>query len=220
MALEIVQGSEAPNDAWRNNESHYRAEEKREILFLSHEVNGTTMQPGEDPFKIMMEIDQLAADLHRLGDIFVTQLRKCVINLAGLSADYDVEIYMLENNPTNRERTEVKPVVGNRYNRLLRKQQDTTALLASKGTTTVDHGEKNRSPRNQFEGNYFNCGRKGHRAQDYSSAKKIEKSEDAAADKKGGGRGKYHVCGSEEHFAYKHRGLCRSLDERGAEKER
>ena len=47
---------------------------------------------------------------------------------------------------------------------------------------------------------------------------------DAPADKKGGGRRKCHVCGSEDHFAHKHCGLCRSLEhwtcvceERGAE---
>ena len=40
MALEIVQRSNAPNDAWRNLESHYRAKGTREILRLSHEING------------------------------------------------------------------------------------------------------------------------------------------------------------------------------------
>ena len=37
MALGIVQRSYAPNDAWRNLESHYRAKGTREILRLSHE---------------------------------------------------------------------------------------------------------------------------------------------------------------------------------------
>ena len=55
----------------------------------------------------------------------------------------------------------------------------------------MDHGEQNRRPRNRFEGNCFNCGRKGQRAEDCRNAKKkIEKSGDAPADKKGGGRGK------------------------------
>ena len=73
MSLEIVQQrSNAPNDAWRNLESHYRAKGIREILRLSHEINGKTMEPGGDPFKFMMEIDRLAADLHRLGDKSVT----------------------------------------------------------------------------------------------------------------------------------------------------
>ena len=35
---------------------------------------------------------------------------------------------------------------------------------------------------------------------------------DATADKKGGGRGKCYVCGSEGHFAHKHCGLCRRLE--------
>ena len=55
--------------------------------------------------------------------------------------------------------------------------------------------------------------------------KKMEKSGDAATDKKSGGRAKCYVCGSEEHFAHKHCGLCRSLEhqtrdceERGTEK--
>ena len=37
---------------------------------------------------------------------------------------------------------------------------------------------------------------------------------DATADKKGGGRGKCYTCGSKEHFAHKHWGLCRSLEHR------
>ena len=61
MALEIVQRSNAPNDAWRSLESHYRAKGTREILRLPHEI-GKTMEPGGDPFKFMMEIDRLAAD--------------------------------------------------------------------------------------------------------------------------------------------------------------
>ena len=45
------------------------------------------MEPGVDPFNFMMEIDRLliAADLHRLGDKSVTELRKCVIIVSGLS---------------------------------------------------------------------------------------------------------------------------------------
>ena len=68
MALEIVQRSNAPNEAWRNLESYYRVKVTREILRLSYEINGKTMESGGDPFKFMMEIDRLAADLHRLGD--------------------------------------------------------------------------------------------------------------------------------------------------------
>ena len=39
MALEIVQRSEAPNDAWRNLDSHYRAKARREIIRLWQEDN-------------------------------------------------------------------------------------------------------------------------------------------------------------------------------------
>ena len=88
MALEIVQRSNAPNDAWRNLESQYRANGTREILRLSHEISGKTMEPGGDPFKFLMEIDRLAASLHRSGDKSVTELRKCVIIVSGLSADF------------------------------------------------------------------------------------------------------------------------------------
>ena len=95
MALEIVQRRNAPNDAWRNLESHYRANGTREILRLSHEINGKTMEPGGDLFKFMMEINRLAADLHRLGDKSVTELRKCVIIVSGLSADFEMECCML-----------------------------------------------------------------------------------------------------------------------------
>ena len=45
--------------------------------------------------------------------------------------------------------------------------------------------------------------------------KKIEKPGDAATDqKRGGGRGKYYVCGSEEDFAHKECDLCKSLEHR------
>ena len=120
MAPEIVQRSDAPNDAWRNLEFHYRAKRTREILRLSHEINGKTMEPGSDPFTFMMEVDRLAADLHRLGDKSVTELRKCVVIVSGLSADFEIECRILENNPAGLNRAETERVVGNQYNRLLR----------------------------------------------------------------------------------------------------
>ena len=99
IALEIVQRCQAPNKAWINLELHYRAKGTREILRLSHEINGKTMEPGSDPFKFMMEVDKLAGDLHRLGDKSVTELRKCVIIVSGLSADFEMECRMLETTP-------------------------------------------------------------------------------------------------------------------------
>ena len=45
MALKIVQGSAAPNDAWRNLEFHYRAKGTRETLRLSYEINGKQWNP-------------------------------------------------------------------------------------------------------------------------------------------------------------------------------
>ena len=39
----------------------------------------------------MREIDRLAEDLHRLGDKSVTGLRKCVVIVFGLSADFEME---------------------------------------------------------------------------------------------------------------------------------
>ena len=101
--LEIVQHSEAPNDAWQNLESHYKAKTTREILRLLHEVNGKTMLPGEDPFQFMMEIDRLAVNLNRLGDRTVAEVSKWVIIVAVLSADYEIEVSMLEKNPTGLE---------------------------------------------------------------------------------------------------------------------
>ena len=113
MALEIMQRSNAPNDAWRNLESHYRAKGTRDKLRLSHEINGKTMEPAGDPFKFMMEIDRLAADLHRLGDKSVTELRKCIIIVSDLSADFEMKCRMLENNPAGLNRAEIERVVGN-----------------------------------------------------------------------------------------------------------
>ena len=161
------------------------------------------MQPEEDPSQFMMGTDRLAADFHRLGDRSVTELRKCVIVVAGLSADYEIEVRMIENNPTGLDRAKIERAVGNQYNRLLRQQHDSGASSASGSTTTADCGENKRRRCNRFEGNCFNCGRKG-----------IDKSGDAPADKKGGGRGKCYVCGSEENFARKYCGLCRSLEHR------
>ena len=127
MTLEIVQRSNAPNDARRNLESHYRAKGSREILRLSHEINGKTMEPGGDPFKFMMEIDRLAADLHRFGDKSVIELRKCVIIESGLSADFEMECRMLDNNPAGINKADVERVVGKQHNILLRQQQDSEA---------------------------------------------------------------------------------------------
>ena len=46
MALEIVQRRDAPNDAWRNLEFHYRTKGTRVILRLSHEINGKQWNPA------------------------------------------------------------------------------------------------------------------------------------------------------------------------------
>ena len=227
MALEIVQRSNAPNDTWRNLESQYRARGTREILRLSHEINEKTMEPGGDPFKFMMEVDRLAADLHRLGDKSVTELRKCVIIVSGLSADSEMECRILENNPAGLNRAEIEGVVGNQYNRLLRQQQDSKALSASKSIVTANRGKgKNRRLHHKFDGNCFNCGKKGHHAEDCRSAKEKSEKSGAGDDKKeGGGSGRCYICGREEHLAHRHCGLCKSLEhrtrdceERGAEK--
>ena len=68
-ALEIVQHSDAPNEAWRNLEFHYRAKGTREILRLSHEINGKTMEPGSDPFKFMMKVDRWQQTFNVWGTI-------------------------------------------------------------------------------------------------------------------------------------------------------
>ena len=95
------------------------------------------MQPGEHPFQFMIEMDRLAAELHRLGDRSVTKLKKCVVIGARLSADYEIEVRMLNNNPAGLDRAEIERAVGNQYNRLLRQQHDSKALSASGSTTTV-----------------------------------------------------------------------------------
>ena len=167
MAMGIVQRSNALNDAWRNLELHYRAKGTKEIHRLSHEIGGKTMKPGGDPFKFMMEIDRLAADLHRLGDKSVTEPRKCAIIVSGLSADFEMECHILEDNSAGLNRAEIERVVGNQYNRLLRQQQDSKALPASKGIVTANRWRgKDRRPHRKFDGNCFNWGEKGHRARD------------------------------------------------------
>ena len=216
MALEIVQRSNAPNDGWRNLESHYRAKGTKEKLRLSHEINRKTVEPGGDPLKFMMNIDRLVADLHRLSDKSIPELRKCVIIVSGRSDDFEMECRILENNPAGLNRAEIKRVVGNQYNRLLRQQQDSKALSASKGTyVTANRGKgENRRPHHKFDGNCFKCGKKGHRAGDCRSAKKSETSGAADDKKKGGGSGRCYICGSEEHLAHRHYGLCKSIEHR------
>ena len=185
------------------------------------------MEPGGDPFKFMMEVDRLAADLHRLGDKSVTELGKCVIIVSGLSVDFEMECRILENNPAGLNRAEIERIVGNQYNRLLRQQQDSKALSASKGNITANREKgKNRRSHHQFNGICFNCGKKGHRAGDCRSAKKKSEKYGAADDRKeGGGSGRCYICGSEKHLAHRHCALCNSLEhrtrnceERGAEK--
>ena len=53
--------------ARRETSNHYRAKGTSEVLCLSHGVNGKTMESGEEYFKLIMKIDWLAADLHRLA---------------------------------------------------------------------------------------------------------------------------------------------------------
>ena len=108
MTLKVEQRSKAPNDACRNLESYYRAEGTRGILRRSHKVSGKTMGPGDDSFKLMMETDRLRADLHRLSDKSVTELRKSVVMMAGLSANYEMKYSMLENNPPGLNRAEIE----------------------------------------------------------------------------------------------------------------
>ena len=181
------------------------------------------MEFGSDPFMFMMEVDRLAANLYGLGDKPVTELRKCMIIVSGLPADFEMECRILENNPAGLNRVEIEHVVENRYNKLLRQQQDSKALSASKGTFKAYRGKgKNRKLHHKFDGNCFNCGKKGHRAGDCRSAKKKSENSGAADDRKESGR--CYICGDEEHLAYRHCGLCKSLEhrtrdceERGAE---
>ena len=178
-------------------------------------INGKTMEPGGNPLKFVMEIDRLAAGLHRFDDKSVTEQRKCVIIVSGLSADFEVECRMLENNPAGLNRAKIERVVGNQSNRLLRQQQDSKALSASKGTVTANRGKrKNRSPHHKFDGSCFKCGKKGHRAGDYRCAKKRGTSGAADDKKKVGGSGSCYIYGSEEHLAHRHCGLCKSLEHR------
>ena len=147
--------------------------------------------------------------------------------MSGLSADFDMECRILENNPAGLNRAEIKRVVGNQYNRLLRQQQDSKALSASKGTVVANRGKgKNRRLHHKFDGNCFDCGKKGHRAGGCRSAKKKSEKSGAADDKKeGSGSGRCYICGSEEYLTDRHCGLCKSLEhrmrdceERGVEK--
>ena len=83
-----------------------------------------------------------------------------------------------ENNPACLERAEIERIVGNQYNRLLRQQHDAKALSALGSTTTADRGEKKRGSRHRFEGNCFNCRRKGHLAEDAGARRRRSKNQE------------------------------------------
>ena len=101
-----------------------------------------------------------------------------MIIVPGLSADFEMECRMVENNPAGLNRAEIECVVGNQYNRLVSQQQDSKALSASKGTVTANRGKgKNRKLPHKFEGNCFSCGKKGRRAGDCRSAKRVKNHE-------------------------------------------
>ena len=100
-------------------------------------------------------------------------------------------------------------------------------MSASKGTVTANREKgKKRRLHHKFDGKCFNCRKKGHRAVDCRSAKKKGEKSGATDDRKeGGGSGRCYICGSKEHLAHRHCGLCKSLkhrtrdcEERGAEK--
>ena len=87
------------------------------------------------------------------------------------------------------------------------------ALSASKGTVTENRGKmKNRRPHHKFDGNRFNCGKKGYRAGECRSAKNSEKPGAADDKKKSGGSGRCYIYGIEEHLTHRHCGLCKSLE--------
>ena len=45
-----------------------------------------------------------------------------MIIVAGLSTDYEIECWMLNNNPIGLERAEIERAIGNPYKRFLRQQ--------------------------------------------------------------------------------------------------
>ena len=160
-------------------------------------LTGKHCNQGRILFKFMVEIDWLAADLHRLGDRSVTGLRKRVINLAGLSADYEIEVQMLESNPAGLDRAEIERAIGRRGDRAT--DSRTTASTAGEGVPTLRIAE--------------------------ALIRRSKNQEMSPPAKRAEVGGKCYVCGSEEHFAHKHCNLCRNLrhrtrdcEERGAEK--
>ena len=54
------------------------------------------MEPGGGGIQTYDGNQQVSSRLHRLGDESVTGLKKCIITVAGLSADYEMECRMLE----------------------------------------------------------------------------------------------------------------------------
>ena len=60
-----------------------------------------------------MGIERFAGDRCKLGDRSVTQLEKCVIIVAGLYADYEIEARMLENDPAGLKRADIEHIINN-----------------------------------------------------------------------------------------------------------
>ena len=99
-----------------------------------------------------METDRLAEDLQRLGDRSVTEVRKCVISVARFSTDDEIEVRMLNNNPTGHEGTDMIALQAIGMKVLLMQSQNSKAPLAQETTISVDCRENNNRPRNRFEG--------------------------------------------------------------------
>ena len=128
-----------------------------------------------------------------------------MIIVGALSANYEIEVRMLENTPASLDRVEIERVVGNQYNRLLRQQHDSIALSASGSTVRriakkrrEDHATYLRATASTAEGRVTALRLAGARR------RRLKKTVGGPADKKDGGKGKYYVCGSDDHFAHTH----------------
>ena len=75
-----------------------------------------------------------------------------MIIVVELSADYEVVVRMLENNPLGLERAVIERIVGNQYNRLRRQQHNSKALSASESTKMADRGEEEKEAAQPIRG--------------------------------------------------------------------
>ena len=116
-ALDIVQSTDSPSEAWRLLLQRYRATGLKEKSRLMREFNSLRMELGEDPKKFIMRVDRVARELRRVGKA-VDEDDKNLAILNGLTPEYIIQRQMLEGGDVEPTRAHIEKVTTNQYDRL------------------------------------------------------------------------------------------------------